>query len=174
MNFFERNFCLTPLSKDAKGELKVKKQDRSKCEKPGCETLKVAYELNLEVFTHKDCDKVPNLDGKFSARLQMATNQDGHGRGMHRGRYRWLSNNGDLIEGRMRGITNAGTHRDCEKCDRRGHMEGVLGGKIVEGKHKGCRVRASYVINYDPGTQGQDTAVSGAIEGVVVCMCEHD
>ncbi len=53
-------------------------------------------------------------------------------------------------------------------------MEGQLEGKIVDGRHKGCRVRASYVINYDPGVQGQDTGVWGTLEGVVVCRCKDN
>ena len=81
-----------------------------------------------------------------------------------------------MIRGRMKGITNAGTHRKpldaCEQCDQRGHMEGRLDGKIVRGKLKGCRISASYVINYDPGAAGQDTSVIGTIEGVAICPCK--
>ena len=135
--------------------------------------LKVSYQLKLKLSSH-DCDKLPGLNGRLSARLRMATDNDGHGRGFHFAKYRWETQSGHVIEGRMRGITNAGTHRDCERCDRRGHMSGVLGGKIVEGEHKGCRVRASYVINYDPGVKGQDTAVTAAVEGVTVCRCKDE
>ena len=174
MEFFERKICLTQLSKNAKGELKVNKQDRQKCEKSQCITLKALYDLNLELVSHKDCDKLPGLDGRLIARLRVATDNDGHGRGFHMARYRWETRSGEVIEGRMRGITNAGSHRECEKCDVLGHMEGVLGGRIVEGKRKGCRVRASYVIEYDPGQGAQDTAVRAAFEGVMVCRCEKD
>jgi hypothetical protein len=53
-------------------------------------------------------------------------------------------------------------------------MEGQLEGRLVNGRYKGCRVRASYVVNYDPGVAGQDTGVWGTIEGVTVCRCKVD
>jgi len=172
---FKDKFCLTPVSKDVKGDLKVRKQARQKCKKPRCATLKARYRLDLELVSHKPCDKVPKLDGRFRANLAMATQNDGHGRGLHRGRFRWASAFGN-VQGRMRGITNAGTHRppvgDCEPCNISGHMEGQLVGRIVSGRYKGCYIRASYVINYDPGTQAQDTGVWGTIEGVLICRCK--
>ena len=176
MAFYPDKLCLTPVSKDTKGELKVRKQKRDKCKKPLCATLKVRYRLNLKLYSHQQCDKIPRLDGTFRANLDMATQTDGHGRGFHEGLFKWASSGGN-VEGRMRGTTNAGTHRrppldDCEPCNVRGHMEGQLEGRIVNGPHKGCRVRASYVINYDPGVQGQDTGVWGTLEGVVVCPCK--
>lgn len=129
MNFFERKICLRQLSKDAKGELNVKKQDRQKCKQSRCVTLKALYELKIKIVSHKDCDKLPGLDGRFVARLRVATDNDGNGRGFHWAKYRWETRSGEVIVGRMRGITNAGSHRKCEKCDVRGHMEGVLGGQ---------------------------------------------
>ena len=175
---FKDKFCLTPGSKDTKGELKVVKQKRTKCKRSRCITLKVRYRLGLRLFSHQQCDKIPDLDGSLRASLEMATQADGHGRGFHEGRFQWTSSMGN-IDGRMRGITNAGTHRrpplsDCESCNERGHMEGQLLGRFVTGSNKGCRVRASYVINYDPGVQGQDTGVWGTLEGVVVCPCKRD
>ncbi len=178
MAIYKDRYCLTPTSKNTTGELKVVKQKRTKCRKPRCATLKVRYRLGLRLSTHQQCDKVPDLDGSLRARLDMATQTDGHGRGFHEGRFQWNSNAGN-IEGRMRGITNAGTHRlpplsDCDLCNERGHMEGQLLGRFVTGPNKGCRVRASYVINYDPGVGGQDTGVWGTLEGVVVCRCKRD
>ena len=172
MKFFDRKICLRALSKNAKGEIKVKKQKRLKCKESKCATLKALYALRMKVVSHKPCDKLPGLDGRFEARLRVATKDDGHGRGFHMAKYRWETRSGEVIVGRMRGITNASSQRDCQKCDVRGHMEGVLGGKIVEGKRKGCRVRASYVIKYDPGQAAQNTAIRVAIEGVMVCRCK--
>lgn len=175
MTFFKHKQCLLPVSKNFKGELYVKEQLRQECEKPKCNTLKVQYELNLEFRSHKKCDEIPDLEGKLEARLNMATQGDGNGRGLHRGRFRWISSVGE-IRGRMRGITNAGTHRldNCENCDRRGHLEGQLFGKFVDGPYKGCRIRSAYVMEYDSGQSGQDTGVHGALEGVVVCPCKHE
>ncbi len=171
MAFFKRNVCLTPLSKNGQGKMAVRKQNRTKCERLECVTLKVGYVMDIDLVSH-DCDKLPGLDGRLSARLRMATDNDGQGRGFHFAKYQWTTQAGDVIVGRMRGITNAATHRECERCDKRGHLEGVLGGKIIEGKHKGCRVRASYVLDYDPGVEGQDSGNRMALEGVMVCPCK--
>ena len=43
---------------------------------------------------------------------------------------------------------------------------------LVEGDYKGCRVLATYVIDFDPGIQAQNTAVIGTLEGVLICLCE--
>ena len=51
-------------------------------------------------------------------------------------------------------------------------MEGQLWGRIVKGRYKGCRIRAAYTINYDPGVAGQNTGTWGTVEGVVVCPCK--
>jgi hypothetical protein len=51
-------------------------------------------------------------------------------------------------------------------------MEGRLDAVVVEGDHKGCRVLATYVINYDTSHQAQDTAVIGTLEGVLIRRCE--
>lgn len=139
MAVYQDKVCLVPVSKDTKGELKVRKEKREKCKKPPCITLKVRYRLNLKLSSHRQCDKVPRLNGSFRANLDMATQTDGHGRGFHEGRFQWASAGGN-IEGRMRGITNAGTHRrppldDCEPCNVRGHMEGQLEGKILDDLH---------------------------------------
>lgn len=170
--------CLVPVSMDTKGELKVRKQESKTCG-PGCITLKVRYRLGLAMTSNNtnECNNISDQPGELRANLNMATKNDGHGRGFHEGRFRWATSAGNVV-GRMRGITNAGTHRrppddtpidDCELCNVQGHMEGQLEGRIVDGPHKGCRVRASYVINYDPGVAGQDTGVWGTLESVFAC-----
>jgi len=176
MAFYRDQFCLKPVSKDVKGELKVRRQKTYKCKKPRCATLKVGYRLALKVTSHPPCDKFRRLDGRLRAALRVATQNDGHGRGFHVGRFRWDSPAGTVI-GQMRGITNAGTHRrppldDCEPCNIRGHKEGQLIGRFVDGRYKGCRVHASYVLNYDPGQAGQNTGAWGTIEGVTICKCK--
>ena len=173
MNIFKKNFCLTQISKNGQGKMSPRKQKITTCEKSDCVTLKVGYVMEVDLSSH-DCDKLPGLDGSLSARLRMATDANGQGRGFHFARYRWSTQAGDVIVGRMRGITNAGTHRECEKCDKQGHLEGVLNGKVIEGEHKGCRVRASYVIDYDSGVEPQDSANRMAIEGVLLCPCKDE
>lgn len=176
MNVYKDSYCLTPVSKNAKGALKVVKQKRDACKKPRCATLKVNYRLELKLLSHKPCDKLKKLDGKLRANISMATLSDGRGRGFHEGRYTWKSPAG-TVTGSMRGTTNDGTHRrpplpNCEPCNKKGHMEGVMWGKFVDGARKGCEFRASYAINYDPGTKGQNTAAQGTIEGVSICPCK--
>ena len=176
MALYNDPVCLSAVSKDAKGELKVTKQQRQTCKKPKCQTLKVRYRLRLRIKSHKPCDKNKRLDGSLEARLVVATDKDGHGRGIHDGRFLWLGAGATKVSGRMQGTTNNGTHRNplmkCERCDARGHMEGVLNGRIIGGPLKGCRVTASYMINYDPGKAGQNTSAVGTIEGVVICKCK--
>jgi hypothetical protein len=51
-------------------------------------------------------------------------------------------------------------------------MEGCLEAVVVEGQHKGCRVVATYAIEFDPGVAPQDTAFRGTLEGVLICDCQ--
>jgi len=67
-----------------------------------------------------------------------------------------MATSGIVVEGLMAGITNAGTHRkplrDCETCDSKGHMEGIISGRVTEGNRSlksECRVLGSYVIKFD-------------------------
>lgn len=176
MALYKDKFCLVPVSKNAKGALKVRAQKKDKCRKPRCTTLKVRYRLDMKLMSHRPCDKMPGLDGKFQANLDVATRTDGRGRGVHDGTFKWASRAGD-ITGRMRGTTNAGTHRKpplgrCEPCNVKGRMQGVLDGRIVSGRYKGCRIRASYAMRYDPGRAGQNTAMVATLEGAVLCPCK--
>ena len=176
MALYNDRYCLTPVSKNAKGALTVRTQKRDKCKKPPCVTLKVRYRLDMKLSSHKPCDRMPALDGKFQAKLDVATRTDGRGRGIHEGTFQWASKAGN-ISGAMRGTTNAGTHRKpplpgCEPCNPKGHMEGVLEGRIVSGRYKGCRIRASYAMNYDAGRAGQNTAMVATLEGAVIRPCK--
>jgi hypothetical protein len=91
------------------------------------------------------------------------------------GRFEWAGAKSTLI-GQMSGVTNAGTHRSpanpCEPCDQDGHMEGRLDAVVVDGEFQGCRVLATYVINYDTSDRAQDTAIVGTLEGVLISPCE--
>ncbi|MGI9451907.1 MAG: hypothetical protein ACR2QH_14895 [Geminicoccaceae bacterium] len=87
--------------------------------------------------------------------LVFAYIRGGKRRGYHIGRFEWNGQHSTAI-GRMRGMINVGTHRrpvaHCEECDEPGHMEGCLDAVIVKGKHKGRRVKATYMSNFDPAT----------------------
>jgi hypothetical protein len=53
-------------------------------------------------------------------------------------------------------------------------MEGRLAGVIQQGDESliDCRVFGSYVIKFDQSTGFISTAVTGTLEGVIVCQCE--
>jgi len=172
---YEEPICMQPVSKDLRGEFSVERQEKQECEKPYCVTLKGWLTFNVDVTPHDPCDVVPAFDGTIEGELVFAYINDGTGRGYHLGRFKWAGSASTLI-GRMSGVTNAGTHRapaqDCEPCDRGGHMEGRLDAVVVDGEHQGCRVLATYVIEFDSGSKVQSTAVYGTLEGVSICPCE--
>jgi hypothetical protein len=174
---YKERICMWAVSKDLKGEFVVADQEEQKCRRPGCVTLKAHLKFKVQVTPHHPCDAVASraFDGTIGGELLFAHIENGYGRGYHLGRFDWAGAASRLI-GRMSGVTNAGTHRSpaarCEPCDRRGHMEGRLDAVVVDGDHKGCRVRATYVINYDTSHEAQDTAIIGTLEGVLICPCE--
>lgn len=174
--FFKEPVCLWSVSKDFRGEFRVRQEDLQACREPGCRTLKGWFDFTLRLTTHRPCDSVlaMPLDGAIEGELVTAQIDDGHGRGHHVARLKWGGASSTLL-GRMGGITNAGTHRDplmrCERCDARGHMEGRMDAVVVDGDHKGCRLVASYMIEFDPGHTVQSTAVAGTLDGVLICDC---
>ena len=175
--YYKEKICMLPVSKNLRGEIDLSDRDLQKCRRPACETLKAVHALKLEIRTHRPCDAVAvrRLDGKLDGKLVFAFIEDGNHRGYHVARFEWSSASSELL-GRMSGITNAGTHRDplmhCERCDDRGQMEGRLDAVVVKGDHKGCRVLASYMIDFDPSSGAISTAVEGTLEGVLICDCK--
>jgi hypothetical protein len=171
---YKERICMQAVSKDLTGEFFDEKQERQTCAKPPCVTLKGWLKFKVQVTPHAPCDAVAAFDGAISGELVFAYIKEGHGRGYHLGRFEWAGSRSTLI-GRMSGVTNAGTHRapaaPCEDCDRGGHMEGRLDAVVVRGEHEGCRVLATYVIDFDPGFEIQGTAVHGTLEGVSICPC---
>ena len=174
---YKERICMWAVSKDLKGEFVVVDQEEQKCRRPGCVTLKAHLKFKVQVTPHRPCDAVASraFDGTIGGELLFAHIENGYGRGYHLGRFDWTGATSRLT-GRMSGVTNAGTHRSpaapCEPCDRRGHMEGRLDAVVVEGDHKGCRVLATYVIDYDTSHEVQDTAIIGTLEGVLIRPCE--
>jgi hypothetical protein len=171
---YEERICMQAVSKDLRGDFVAAEQEEQRCKKPECVTLKGLVEFNVEVKPHDPCDAVPAFDGMIKGQLVFAYIDDGQGRGYHLGRFEWTGAS-NLI-GRMSGVTNAGTHREpaqpCEPCDRLGHMEGRLDAVVVEGEYEGCRVLATYVIDFDANRRVQDIPVYGTLEGVSICPCE--
>lgn len=178
---FQKPICLSPLSKDLKGELKLIETKAHKCQVPPCETLKTVHALKVEVVHHAPCDS--QLAHSFDVilavpRLVTAFEKDGSHRGFHAGDFEWAGA-GLIVKGRISGMTNEGTHRlpikDCQKCNDRGIMEGRLCGQVVSAQDpalKGCQVIAAYRIKFDASIQGGSGAVFGTLEGDIICECK--
>jgi hypothetical protein len=180
----QKEWCLSALSKDLTGDLKLGDSKAHQCHTPPCKTLKTVHVLKLKVVGHAPCDSAPAkaLDGALTVdRLVTVFDQDGQHRGFHAGDFTWSGAGGLQVTGRMSGVTNAGTHRlpafkDCQKCDDRGVMEGRICGQIVSPNNpplNGCQVMAAYRIRFDTSATGGTGAVSGTLEGVIICSCQQ-
>jgi hypothetical protein len=178
----QKDWCLSALSKDLTGLLKLADSKPHQCHTPPCKTLKVVHQLDLKAVGHAPCDSPPSklVDGNIAiARLVTVFDQDGSHRGFHAGDFVWQGVPGLQVVGRISGVTNVGTHRapaftDCQKCDDKGVMEGRLCGQIASTSHaalNGCQVVAAYRIKFDPGGTGGQGAVRGTLEGVIICSC---
>jgi hypothetical protein len=177
----DRVVCLSELSKDLEGELRLLESEKERCKELDCTTLETVHQLELKVARH-DCDSDVGslLDGTLHSGDLVHKFKDGDGnrRGVHEGTFRWRGR-GTLATGTLTGITNAGTHRkpafdDCQRCDERGVMEGMLIGVIRRARDRrliGCEVRAAYRLRFDPSEQGGSGAISGTLEGALVCDC---
>ena len=175
--YYKEPICMIPVSKNFRGEFDLADRDRQQCKHPECETLKALHRMKLEVRSNRPCDSVAarRLDGTIEGQLLFAFIENGNQRGFHKAKIEWTGAT-SVLQGQMSGMTNAGTHRDplrpCERCDERGHMEGCLDAVVVKGDHKGCRLLATYVIEFDSSTGSISTAVEGTLEGVLICDCK--
>jgi hypothetical protein len=177
----DRIVCLSELSKDLEGEFRPVEAERERCPALNCVTLETVHQLDLRVVAHA-CDSEAGqlLDGGLNSAQLVHKYKDGDGnrRGVHEGPFRWRGA-GVLAEGTLQGITNAGTHRppafgECQRCEDRGVMEGMLLGTILRAKDRrlvGCELRAAYRLRFDPSTEGGLGAVRGSLEGAIVCDC---
>jgi hypothetical protein len=179
----QKQWCLSALSKDWRGELRLSDSKPHQCHTPACKTLKTVHQLKVKSVAHPPCDAhaAASLDGELVVdRLVTVFDQDGMRRGLHAGDFVWNGVAGLKVTGRLSGITNVGTHRapafnDCQKCDERGVMEGRLCGRIETTGHaalNGCQVSAAYRIRFDPSATGGQGAVRGTLEGVILCSCQ--
>jgi hypothetical protein len=178
----ERRICLSALSKDLSGELHLLEHEVEKCKTPECETLKTVHLLKLEVVRHEPCDFQGGeaFDGVLyvSDLVHAFMDGDGNNRGVHGGSFRWRGR-GALAIGEISGITNAGTHREpafdpCQTCDAHGYMEGRFCGSVLKARSRaliGCELLGTYRLRFDPGKDGGHGAISGALEGALMCRC---
>jgi hypothetical protein len=176
----DKVICLTEVSKDVKGELRRLDAERQVCEKDRCVTLKTDHTLVLEVTSHRPCDRVPALDGRFVVRRFVTAFADGNGlrRGLHTGAFTWIGA-GLRVTGTMSGLTNEGTHREpafkaCQTCDETGVLEGRLCGQVVRAEDPallGSAVTAAYRFRFEASEDAKDSPVEGTIEGLLVEAC---
>jgi hypothetical protein len=181
----ERELCLSELSKNLEGDLRLLESEREDCASPKCRTLKTMHLLELRVQSNRPCDSRPGrlLDGTFTVRdlTHAFARGDGNRRGVHAGSFRWRGRD-ILVTGGISGITNAGTHRkpvfdDCQPCDAHGYMEGRFCGTVRKAKAPelvGCQVIGTYRFRFDPSREGGSGAVRGTLEGVLVCYCKTE
>jgi hypothetical protein len=105
--------CLSELSKDLTGELRLLESEKEQCRELDCTTLETVHQLELRAARH-DCDSdvASLLDGTLHAGdlVHKFVGGDGNRRGVHEGSFRWRGR-GAVASGTLRGITNAGTHR---------------------------------------------------------------
>lgn len=176
----QKHVCLTAVSRNMRGELKLGLDSPHACPDPKCETLATTHRLVLRVSTHSPCDVATALDGKLTIdRLVTVYAHDGLERGFHAGDFVWDLSGGIQILGRLSGVTNVGTHRpplfqECQVCDERGVMEGRLCGEfksVAGAPFNRCQIIAAYRIKFKPSKAGGNGPVRGTLEGVMVCPC---
>jgi hypothetical protein len=175
--------CLTILSKDVEGDLRLSADPRDEtCDERDCRTLKTVHALELVVKPHGDCDpKDSPIPGGQLLSLDLTTafvNADPDERGYHGAHFRW-QDSGLLISGTLSGITNAGTQHDpldpaCQKCHAPGYLEGRFCGLVRKARDERlrcCNVIGIYKLQLrDLSVRGG--AVQGVMEGVIVCGCD--
>src|SRR5262249_61467083 len=83
-----QRFCLSGLSKNLKGRLKLAEKDEQRCEEPACRTLKTVHALKVDVRANRPADSRLGqaLSGTLVVeRLASAFDTDGMHRGFHGG-----------------------------------------------------------------------------------------
>ena len=180
----QKEWCLSALSKELKGTLTLADHKIHQCHTPPCKTLKTTHQLKVAASAHAPCDShtAQLLEGVIKVdRLVTVFDQDGQHRGFHAGDFVWQGSGSTQVIGRMSGVTNVGTHRkpvfaECQKCDDKGVMEGRLCGQINSTSTpalNGCQVIAAYRIKFDPSIGGGSGAITGTLEGVIICSCQN-
>lgn len=175
------DLCLDEVSKNAEGEMRLLDSDLHHCPQLDCRTLTAEHLLELTLSSYRcDSEMGKHFDGTLISRdlTTVFAGGNGLGRGLHTATFTWKSAAG-LVQGRMSGMTNEGTHREpafkgCQECDQRGVMEGRLCGRIVRPalpQFRDAQVTAAYRIVFDPTEEAVGGRVRGTLEGVVVRSC---
>ena len=176
----EKKFCVSPLSKNFKGQFDLSSSKQQLCNQPKCQTLKTVNKVVLSLGSNT-CDSQIGklLGGGITVTLITAYDQDGLHRGFHAGDFTWNVSGTTKVIGRMSGVTNEGSHRlpikDCQKCDEIDILEGRLCGQVVDTQNpslKGCQVMAVYRLKFKATKDGGKGPAWGVIEGVVICRCD--
>jgi hypothetical protein len=173
--------CLDELSKDVRGELMILDSEDHVCRELDCKTLAVEHLLRVEVSSHQcDSELGKQFDGRLTSRDLTTVFVDGSGmrRGMHTATFSWRTAVG-IVQGRLSGMTNEGTHREpafrgCQECGERGVMEGRLCGRLVRAADPalaGAQVTAAYRFAFEPSDKGGEGSLQGTVEGLVVRNC---
>jgi hypothetical protein len=176
-----RNVCVSPVSKDLKGELSLVHSEPETCVPLRCKTLETLHHLRLEVVAHScDSPAAAVLDGTLASGdlVHKFADADGTHRGVHEGTCTWTAP-GLAATGTLRGVTNAGTHRapafdDCQQCDNPGVMEGLLVATIRKARNRrliGCTIQAAYRLRFEADPKGGQGGAAGTLEGAIVCDC---
>jgi hypothetical protein len=169
---YEERVCMWEVSKYLQGNFTIGEREERECGDPLCVTIKAMVEFKIEATPHPPCDASPSraFDGLICGKMLCTYSHNGSDRGYHWGKFEWHGSASRLV-GTMSGVTNVGAHRGREPCEQGGHMEGRLDAIVVDGKHEGCRVLATYAI--DLKSHGaQNASVDGVLEGVTIYPCE--
>lgn len=181
----DERMCLYPLSKNARGQLHLRDDERQECPERTCTTLKTMHLLELDVRSNKTCDS--REAGVFNGTLvsrdlaSAFARGDGRLRGFHAGHFRLEQGLNVLVTGELSGVTNAGTHRKpfdpaCQDCNAPGFMEGRFCAVIRRARQKtfvGCTLVGMYKLQLsDSAERGGDGPIQGVMEGVIVCGCD--
>ena len=175
---FNDKICLHVVSKNIRGEFRIEQADNQDCEPTDCTTVKHYSQSRMEI-TPGPCDSdlsreilSGQAEGEAVAAFRDSNPDD---RGGHTGRFKWAGQGADLYA-RLRGIINAGTHRDplkeCEECHTPNHAEGWVRAAIIDGSHEGCRVAANYAMTIRRNDEGGE--FMGTMEGLLICQCSEE
>ena len=181
MSLADQIVCISPISKNLAGAFSVVDAEPVECDKLDCKTLETTHSFKFSVAGFA-CDSQLGtlLDGVlFGSMVHKFADGDGRRRGVHEATVRWRGRDHTLVTATMRGVTNAGTHRNpvfdsCQECDEPGVMEGLLTGRLVRSDNESlvrCRVQACYRIRFDPSEKGPHGEASATLEGAIICPC---